>query len=89
MLTSGELLFQNSEFHNVGCPDLAETWAPNCVFSFFFLNKISDSYCKYSEKIRNMTRALKRNQGILAHFSLAKGHRYLKEKIKFTFFAAI
>lgn len=45
MVTSGELLIQNSYSHNVDFPDLAKTWALNCV-----LKKKSDSYCKYSEK---------------------------------------
>lgn len=47
MVTSGELLIQNSYSHTVDFPDLAKTWALNCVFK---KKKNSESYCEYSEK---------------------------------------
>lgn len=86
MLTSGELLFQNSYCHNVGFPDLAKTRALNCVFLFK----------KFQILIANILKNQKYHMSFekkprhLAKFSLAKEHRYLQKKKKYNLpFAAI
>lgn len=76
MLTSGELLFQNSYFHNVGFPDFAKTWALNCVFS---LKKKIQTLIADILKSQKYYMSFEKKPRHLAKFSLAKEHEYLKK----------